>query len=62
MPAANSRKEAGQAFDEPTKRCIAKEAASLADVPLGLDGKTGQRVHGYGGAVGAFLNPERVER
>ena len=62
MPAANSRKEAGQGFGEPTKRCIAKEAASLADVPLGLDGKTGQRVHRYGGAVGAFLNPERIER
>ena len=36
---------AGQGLGKPTKRCIAKEAPSLTDVPLGLEGETDQRVH-----------------
>ena len=38
-------KAAGQGFGKPTKRCIAKEAPFLTDVPLGLGGKIDRRVH-----------------
>ena len=32
-PSIDSRKPAGQRLGKPTKRCIAKEAPSLTDVP-----------------------------
>ena len=35
---------AGQGLGKPTKRCIAKDAPSLADVPLSLEGEIDQRV------------------
>ena len=44
-PASGFRKAAGQGLGEPTEGCIAKEAPSLTDVPLGLEGEIDQGVH-----------------